>query len=242
LDSDGVLGFFSENFGFDDNETVALMGAHSIGTANRLHSGFHGPSGWVGTNRALNNGYYSVLVGPPDDMDFITDWFINYVDNSDIGADGRFQWTHTKGLGFGGDAHRLEDGREIKEGAKETFMLDSDIALVRNFSISRDGNLEHFFNSSTGMVSCEFRCRENDDCTVKDPSRCDSAEEYLDEKCRRCRCFDYIRRIKDDQMPVCGLARTIHQASRYRESNELWIADFEAVLKKMLRQGYQTQA
>ena len=59
LDYDGVMDFFQEEFGFDANETVALMGAHTLGAANPDNSGFNGV--WVeGEPQYFNNEYYQV--------------------------------------------------------------------------------------------------------------------------------------------------------------------------------------
>jgi hypothetical protein len=33
LDSDGVFSFFAQNFGFNETQTVAIMGAHTVGRA-----------------------------------------------------------------------------------------------------------------------------------------------------------------------------------------------------------------
>merc|ERR1711892_961049 len=60
-----VMSFFATEFGFDANETVALMGAHTLGGADPANSGFTGI--WI-TDEALffNNEYYKKLI----DTDF----------------------------------------------------------------------------------------------------------------------------------------------------------------------------
>ena len=55
--------FFDNEFGFSVKETVALMGAHTIGTLARENSGFNGTNGWVRDNLLLDNDYYHELVG-----------------------------------------------------------------------------------------------------------------------------------------------------------------------------------
>jgi len=56
-----VMSFFASEFGFDDNETVALMGAHTLGRASSENSGFNGP--WItGETQWFNNEYYKKLV------------------------------------------------------------------------------------------------------------------------------------------------------------------------------------
>jgi hypothetical protein len=59
----GLFHFFNEQFGFSDKETVALMGAHTLGSLSRENSGFDGANGWVRNNRILDNDYYAELVG-----------------------------------------------------------------------------------------------------------------------------------------------------------------------------------
>jgi len=241
LDSDGVFLYFEEEFGFNENETVAIMGAHSIGGALRNQSGFNGS--WVSNERQLNNGYYSVLVASQSNengLEHITDWFMNTVDNSDINGPIRMQWIHTKGLTDTiGIAKREEEGREVVDGAEQTMMLDTDIALVRNFSITRDGNLGTFLDAETGEVSCAWRCLENDECEVSSAEDCDDEDELETTACRACRCFDGRREARGE-LPVCGSASTIFIASEYQNSNAVWIHAFEVALKKMLMHGYSS--
>jgi len=61
FNTSGMLNYFNTHFGFDARETVALMGAHTLGSANRDVTGFHGK--WVNDNRTLSNSYYQNLVG-----------------------------------------------------------------------------------------------------------------------------------------------------------------------------------
>ena len=54
-----MMSFFATEFGFDANETVALMGAHTLGKASSDNSGFSGP--WIsGGTQFFNNEYYKV--------------------------------------------------------------------------------------------------------------------------------------------------------------------------------------
>jgi hypothetical protein len=63
ITSEELYHFFSEEFGFDIQETVAIMGAHTLGTLTREHTGFDGPNGWVRDHLLLDNDYYHELVG-----------------------------------------------------------------------------------------------------------------------------------------------------------------------------------
>uniref|UniRef100_A0A7S4SA90 Plant heme peroxidase family profile domain-containing protein n=4 Tax=Ditylum brightwellii TaxID=49249 RepID=A0A7S4SA90_9STRA len=62
LNTHELLDFFEQNFGFSSDETVAIMGAHSIGAAQRQNSGFDGPHGWVNNPNQLSNGYYDMIM------------------------------------------------------------------------------------------------------------------------------------------------------------------------------------
>jgi len=61
LNHSNVMSFFATEFGFDNNETVALLGAHTLGRASSENSGFSGT--WiVGQANFFNNEYYKKLV------------------------------------------------------------------------------------------------------------------------------------------------------------------------------------
>ena len=133
-----LLHFFSTEFGFDERQTVAIMGAHSIGTLSQQNSGFNGPDGWTGNNRRLDNRYYGELIGgdrdvPTTNFDDLIDapqWTQELVDNSQYpNIPNRFQWVK------GGD------------GDDDPIMTNADIALSRDFS----GYI------SAGQVNCVFK-------------------------------------------------------------------------------------
>jgi hypothetical protein len=50
-----LFAYFSSNFGFSIMETVALMGAHTVGEMKAANSGVDAPNGWVLDNGVLNN-------------------------------------------------------------------------------------------------------------------------------------------------------------------------------------------
>ncbi len=136
-----LLSFFSDNFGFNASQTVALLGAHSLGSAHREFTGFTGS--WVSNNLILSNSYYQNLVGGSGGlsdseatMAAAPDWTNNFINNSDIsGMPSRWQWEQN-GL----------------------IMLDSDIALVRDFS----GQID----STTGQVTCPFSASSSGDVSA----------------------------------------------------------------------------
>eukprot|EP00543_Licmophora_paradoxa_P004946 CAMPEP_0202441846 /NCGR_PEP_ID=MMETSP1360-20130828/1354_1 /ASSEMBLY_ACC=CAM_ASM_000848 /TAXON_ID=515479 /ORGANISM="Licmophora paradoxa, Strain CCMP2313" /LENGTH=650 /DNA_ID=CAMNT_0049057019 /DNA_START=102 /DNA_END=2054 /DNA_ORIENTATION=- len=130
--------FFEEEFGFNMNQTVALMGAHTLGELSRQNSGVDGPNGWLLNNRVLDNEYYIELVGGEsvnDPIQVLIDtapnWQRDLENNRDLaGIPNRHVWT-----GF-------PDNTKI-------VMLNVDVAIVRNLSSSN--------TASSGRVFCGFR-------------------------------------------------------------------------------------
>lgn len=58
------MDYFASEFGFTTLEATALMGAHTLGGANILDSGYHGI--WVRNEAGIfNNHYYSNMVEQP---------------------------------------------------------------------------------------------------------------------------------------------------------------------------------
>jgi len=135
LNTAEVLHFFSSEFGFGAEETVALMGAHTIGEAAIENSGFDGQ--WVSDNQRLDNRYYRAMIGDDGDID---DWFDapgwnqERITNNNPNIPTRHQWR--RGRDNDGD-----------------IMLNTDIALVRDF----EGQID----TSDGDVSCRFRGNRN---------------------------------------------------------------------------------
>lgn len=59
-DHSQVMDYFFDEFGFNDIETVALLGAHTLGNAETANSGYNGP--WIsGEIIFFNNEYYKKL-------------------------------------------------------------------------------------------------------------------------------------------------------------------------------------
>lgn len=62
LTHDDLFAFFASEFGFDDNQTVLIMGAHTYGRMQEAHSGHNGP--WITRDGRTNfdNEYYSLML------------------------------------------------------------------------------------------------------------------------------------------------------------------------------------
>lgn len=146
LDTHALLDFFAANFSFTPRDTVAIMGAHTLGQLKRENSGYDGQAGWVGNINRLNNAYYDDLIGgqfansTEEEHMNGGNWQQNEVDNSDLTIDNKWQWE-----------------RNGPVGEPPFVMLNSDIALVRD--------LDGFIGSEGNVTGCQFRRNRN-------PQRC----------------------------------------------------------------------
>ena len=58
---DEIMDFFSEEFGFEDSETVAILGAHTYGNMVEENSGYQGP--WTSDEiTTFDNKYFEIMV------------------------------------------------------------------------------------------------------------------------------------------------------------------------------------
>jgi len=148
-----LLEYFDNAFGFDARDTVAIMGAHTLGGLRRENSGYNGINGWLGNTRSFGNGYYTNLIGgqnassPEEDLMRGSDWQQVFVDNTGLNTPNRNEW-------------------ERGVNPDHFVMINADMAIVRDFN----GFMDHS-GPASGQVTCEFRARRN---------RCPKALETFD--------------------------------------------------------------
>jgi hypothetical protein len=183
-----LFSFFKKEYDFDMQETVAIMGAHTIGQIHKKNSGINGTNGWVLHNRRLDIEYYKELVGGKAVKSKMSN-LINMAPN----------WKrHFENNPENSPHEDINVWRGLPEGPDGRFivMLNADISLVRDLDSKN-------MNSKTGKVSCQFVKRSGDD-------------------------------------PVCPQAMgSIRQVARYKHDNNLWIRDFEKVLRRMTIARYE---
>jgi hypothetical protein len=120
--------YMLKQYGFDAQQTAAIMGAHTIGRMNPKDVGFSAPNGWDLTNTVFDQGYFVELVGMPNIP--AADWKQVHLSNSQFSTPPRWQFTATR--------------RNINMN-----MLNADLALVRNFT-------EGVNLMSSGRITCDF--------------------------------------------------------------------------------------
>jgi len=233
LDTQDVLDFFADNFDFSDQETCAIMGAHTLGTLSQENSGFDG-DGWVRSNIFLNNMYYQGIVGNGTTSDEWFEgpgWHIVEIDNSDLSSiPNRFQWNSGRAEDDDGDAKTKALKDEDKTGDGR-------------------GLLRAFFG-----VNDDCNCTDADDSTTSDSTTGDDSNTATDDE------EDFVRLMLNADIALvrtfgdnlsedgdvscdfrgrdaCPAADTLEQMAAYRMDNDLWLTDFKAAWEKMLIQG-----
>ena len=155
--------FFEDQFSFTLKESVAIMGAHSLGRMRTENSGYEGP--WVPGQRGpeqLNNVYYREVVNVP--------WFLKVMPTNP----NKHQWQRRPPtLGVGNSA----DGNNP---APDNVLLNTDAALAVNLNIDQDtGN----FEAGTACVMCPTNRRPppgGEPCCVPNVDGREICESYAD--------------------------------------------------------------
>ena len=95
-DLEHVLNYFAA-YGLTTVQTVALIGAHSLGDTNPENSGFIGP--WTSPRDSLDNKFFKALIDPPG-----IDWFQVSVNSSQspVAPLQRYQWVVENITAMGG--------------------------------------------------------------------------------------------------------------------------------------------
>jgi hypothetical protein len=130
---DNLMDYFETEFGFTANETVALMGAHTLGRARTDNSGFNGA--WItGATSLFNNNFYKVS------KDLLT-CFINAALQKL--TDSSLTWRHRDNTGSDTTRHWQWSAPGV------AFMLNTDVALYKDIQVDDDGK------SSCGFDTCD---------------------------------------------------------------------------------------
>jgi hypothetical protein len=154
-----LLDFFDEHFGFNADQTVAIMGAHTLGVARPDDSGYEGLGGWVpdifllGEFPSLSN--YFMSLSMILDYSFRFSYILHKIDNDYykqiVGpSNGRMNnapdWTQV--VVPSGKVQWIRDaGGDIP-----IMMLNVDIALVRDL------------NEEDIIAECEFKAPSKSRC------------------------------------------------------------------------------
>lgn len=114
MTQDENIAFFASEFGFDEQETTAIMGAHTLGGGEAKNTGYLGP--WMnGEKFAFNNKYYWLIVD-----DSSTVWTNVNVKND---RNPVWQWK----------------GHDTDGNLLSALMLNTDMSLYKVLTLDSDG-------------------------------------------------------------------------------------------------------
>merc|ERR1719367_2472439 len=81
--------YFADEYGFNENEVTALLGAHTMGGAFKVNSGYTGM--WlIGEANFFNTKYYEFLLGSASGLSYTNER--NDIRDSDGDGDRKWQW------------------------------------------------------------------------------------------------------------------------------------------------------
>jgi Peroxidase len=114
MTGDAMFAYFANEFGFTKNQVVALMGAHSFGTALPANSGYNGK--WTGQqNKGLSEVFYSMMIDPT----------VSYT-NTDVGN---------------GTGPRWEFRTDFQQHSIDGFMFNTDFEIFYNLRVNSVGQV-----------------------------------------------------------------------------------------------------
>jgi len=154
-----LLTFFSDEFNFSTDETVAIMGAHSVAVASRTNVGFGNlgkEEGWVchAEEYILDNRYYAMLVGDKgDEVNSSPNWELEFVDNTEGIEFVDEETNETEALGPGIPRRYQWFNQDQCDDNERPIMTNADMALVRDLS----GHISTDNSGTDGKVSCAFK-------------------------------------------------------------------------------------
>jgi len=133
MTSEEMFDFFNQEFGFSKDQTVALMGAHSIGSADALNSGYTGK--WTGTqNKGLSEVFYSHMINPT-----LTYSNIN--------------------VAQGSKPAKWEFKAKFADGSNAGFMFNTDFELFYNVTLDADAKATCDLDHLCGLTNtCTNKC------------------------------------------------------------------------------------
>lgn len=264
IDTQELLDFFADNFDFDDQETVAIMGAHTFGTLNRETSGFHA-TGWVPTTGQFNNRYYEALVGEgstEEEWIQAPRWGIVLIENNDLpDIPARYQWNFGAGADDDtdttGTSGRLLVNEDDDSGSTPGAVLLN--AIFGDCNCDDDLNTTITDDSGSNVTDDSSFTSSNssagdDSSTTTTSSTSSTLTTDLDEANTIMLSSDIaLVRTFGDEMSEdgdvacdfvganrCPVASTLEQMADYRNDNDLWLTDFKEAWEKMLIQGCDT--
>lgn len=113
-DLDHVMEIFREGLGMTERQVVAIIGAHTMGSASPQNSGFQGP--WAPPTNRFDNGFYRMLISNN------SQWRQSRLNimNTPAGLNPRFQWDL-------GTTQRSPGGNLMNMGPAPAMMLNTDM-------------------------------------------------------------------------------------------------------------------
>ena len=133
MTGDQMFGYFSQAFGFSKTQVVALMGAHSIGSASALNSGYSGK--WTGTqNKGLSEVFFYHMI------------------NSSLSYS-------NVNVAPGTNPAKWEFKASLADGTNAGFMLNTDFEVFYNLTLDANAKTTCQLNPQCGLTnSCSGYC------------------------------------------------------------------------------------